>query len=83
MRENGVSMQEAESQMKQLIEDKWKKLTAAWVDSTMVPAEVVVQLLNFARSCTTHYVDEEDSFTKPEKNLAPLIVALLLDPILI
>nr|QEV81845.1 terpene synthase 6 [Prunella vulgaris] len=85
MIEKDVTMQEAQSAFKELIEENWKRVNAAWVDScTEQSKEIVVQILDLARICEIYYKDEEDLFTYPDqKNLAPIIAGLFLDPILI
>nr|QEV81846.1 terpene synthase 7 [Prunella vulgaris] len=81
MKGRGVSEEEAISEFRKLIEDSWKHLTAAWVNSTTVqPKEIVVQLLDFTRACGTFYVNEEDGYTYPEKHFGPLVGSLLLGP---
>nr|AZB50511.1 11-hydroxy vulgarisane synthase [Prunella vulgaris] len=83
MKEYGGTMEEGEAAFRKLMEEKWKLLNAAWVDTIngKESKEIVVQVLDLARICGTLYGDEEDGFTYPEKNFAPLVAALLMNPI--
>nr|QEV81844.1 terpene synthase 5 [Prunella vulgaris] len=83
MNEYGGTMEEGEAAFRKLMEEKWKLMNAAWVDTIngKESKEIVVQVLDLARICGTLYGDEEDGFTYPEKNFAPLVAALLMNPI--
>ncbi|KAH6771730.1 hypothetical protein C2S51_010134 [Perilla frutescens var. frutescens] len=87
MKDKGVSKQEALSAFAEIIGERWKHLNAEWVNCAiymeMVPKELVEQLLNFPRACEMTYKNNEDGLADPEKNLGPLIDALLLHPLLI
>ncbi|KAI3470009.1 hypothetical protein Pfo_026672 [Paulownia fortunei] len=83
MKQHGLSKQETLSKFAELAEDGWKDVNTEWVTKISVPREMVEQLLNYARMAEFLYKNCEDGFTDPEKNLAPQVVALSVDPILI
>lgn len=82
MKDHGVSKHEAFSKFSEIIENEWKKMNTEWVRSSM-PKEILEQFLNIGRAAEVTYRGCEDRFTYPEKNMAPLITALLVDSLLI
>ncbi|KAH6818181.1 hypothetical protein C2S51_001784 [Perilla frutescens var. frutescens] len=79
MKDKGVSKQETLCAFAEIIEDRWKHVNAEWVKTTMVPKEMAVQFLNILRMAEVTYKNSHDGGTYPQKNLAPLITALLVD----
>ncbi|KAL7105738.1 hypothetical protein ACP275_07G063500 [Erythranthe tilingii] len=84
MKHHGVSKQEALSKFAELVENAWKDVNKEWATrNCSVPKEMVEQLLNYARVAEVTYKGSEDGYTYPETFLAPQIVALFVDPIVI
>ncbi|KAI3449956.1 hypothetical protein Pfo_006621 [Paulownia fortunei] len=83
MKQHGLSMQETVDKFVELAEDAWKDLNTEWMAKTSIPKDMVEQVLNYARVAEVMYKNIQDGFTNPEKYLAPLIVALFVDPIII
>ncbi|KAK4419564.1 Beta-farnesene synthase [Sesamum alatum] len=84
MKQYGVSKEEALDKFVELVEDAWKDLNTEWItETTVVPKDMAEQLLNFARAAEVTYVNRQDGYSNPEKYLAPQLVALFVNPILI
>ncbi|KAH6820629.1 hypothetical protein C2S53_020433 [Perilla frutescens var. hirtella] len=83
MKDKGGSKQEALSKFGEIIDSEWKDMNEEWVKSAALPKEILLQFLNFIRGGEVTYSNSEDGHTNPEKYLAPIITALLLDPLLI
>ncbi|KAH6763555.1 hypothetical protein C2S52_020988 [Perilla frutescens var. hirtella] len=83
MKDKGVSKQEALSKFGEIIDSEWKYMNEEWVKSAALPKEMLLQFLNYIRGGEVVYSNSEDGFTNPEKYLAPIMTALLLDPLLI
>lgn len=87
MKQHGVSMKETREKFLELAEDAWKDLNTEWILSTGssncgVPKDIVEQVLNYARASELSYRTPEDGFTRPDV-MAPNVVALFLDPIIV
>lgn len=81
MKDKGVTEEETISAFAEIIEDRWKHVSAEWVKSRELPKEMVVQFLHIAQAAEMTYTNYQDGITSPERNWAPLIAALLLDPL--
>ncbi|KAL0459212.1 UNVERIFIED_CONTAM: hypothetical protein Slati_0548400 [Sesamum latifolium] len=69
----------------ELVEDAWKDLNTEWITETSILARDIVaeQLLNYVRVSELTYENCQDGLPNPEKDMAPWLVALIVDPILI
>ncbi|KAL0459203.1 UNVERIFIED_CONTAM: Gamma-cadinene synthase [Sesamum latifolium] len=85
MEQYGMSKEEALDKFVELAEDAWKDFNTEWITETSILARDIVaeQLLNYARAAEVTYENCQDGLTNPEKYLAPQLVALFVDPILI
>ncbi|KAK4419565.1 Cis-muuroladiene synthase [Sesamum alatum] len=84
MKQYGVSKEEALDEFVELVEDAWKDLNTEWITETsVVPKDMAEQLLNVARASEVTYVNRQDGYSDPETYLAPQLVALFVNPILI
>ncbi|KAK4419566.1 Gamma-cadinene synthase [Sesamum alatum] len=81
MKQYGVSEEEALDKFVELVEDAWKDVNTGWITET--PRDMAEQLLNYARVSEVTYKNNQDGFSNPERYMAPQLVALFVDPILI
>ncbi|KAL7145230.1 hypothetical protein ABFS83_07G066900 [Erythranthe nasuta] len=80
----GISKEEVLSMFEVLVEDAWKDISNEWANKAgSIPKDIVEQVVNYARAAEVTYRNSEDGITNPEKKLAPHIVALFVDPIVI
>lgn len=83
MKQHGLSMQETADEFVALAEDAWKDLNTEWIANTnTVPVDMVVQVLNYARSAELHYRSRQDGFARPEI-LATQLLSIFVDPVTI
>ncbi|KAK6164146.1 hypothetical protein DH2020_001010 [Rehmannia glutinosa] len=82
MKQHGVSLQETTDKFVELVEDAWKDLNTEWMVKTSVPKDMVEQVLGYARAAEVFYRNCRDGYAKPEV-MAPQIIALFVDPIII
>nr|AZB50510.1 terpene synthase 2 [Prunella vulgaris] len=80
MKEKGVSRQEAIIEVTKLLQETWKEINAEWVNCKTVPKEICNDLVEISRLSEIYYKSGEDCYTNPEKNLAPIMAAVLLNP---
>lgn len=84
MKNYGLSKQETLCMLIKRSKDGWKDLNAEWVARTSMPKHMVeLLLLNYVRGLEISYKISEDGYTNPEKRVAPLIVTLFVDPLVI
>lgn len=84
MKDKGASKQEALSKFSMLIENEWKNVTAEWSKKNSAPpGKLVEQLLTYCRAAEVTYKNGDDGYTYPQNNLAPHIIALYVDPLII
>ncbi|KAL0435399.1 UNVERIFIED_CONTAM: Vetispiradiene synthase 2 [Sesamum radiatum] len=81
----GVLKEDALDKFVELAEDAWKDLNTEWITETSILARDIVaeQVLSYARVAKVTYENRQDGLTNPEKYMAPQLVALFVDPILI
>nr|Q49SP5.1 RecName: Full=Germacrene A synthase; AltName: Full=PatTpsCF2 [Pogostemon cablin]AAS86321.1 germacrene A synthase [Pogostemon cablin] len=82
MKEHGVSKEKAMQRFYEMSTNAWKDINEeglSWPSS--FSRDIFVQLRNFSRMVDVTYGKNEDGYSKPEKILKPLIIALFVDQI--
>ncbi|KAK4480039.1 hypothetical protein RD792_013096 [Penstemon davidsonii] len=84
MKHYGVSKQEAMEKFIDAADDGWKDVNTEWINSTnnnSIPKDYFEGVFNYARAGEVLY-KKSDCYTDPEM-LAPQLIALFVDPIII
>ncbi|XP_016504543.2 sesquiterpene synthase 15-like [Nicotiana tabacum] len=82
MNEYGVTKEEACTEIRKILESKWKDLNRGCLEPTDVPKVLLMPVLNLARMCEFAYKDE-DSYTVSQNNFRDIVSMVLVDPITI
>nr|XP_016510791.1 PREDICTED: (-)-germacrene D synthase-like isoform X1 [Nicotiana tabacum] len=82
MNEYGVTKEEACTEIRKILENKWKDLNRGCLEPTDVPKVLLMPMLNLARMCEFVYKDE-DAYTVSKNNFKDIVSLVLVDPITI
>nr|QNC49792.1 terpene synthase 10 [Leucophyllum frutescens] len=85
MKHHSMSKEETLRKFVEQAEDGWKDVNTELLklSTSTVPEDIVMVFLNYVRVAEVTYKNCKDGYTHPEEFLAPQIVALFVDPIVI
>ncbi|XP_060191001.1 sesquiterpene synthase 15b-like isoform X2 [Lycium barbarum] len=80
MKEYGVTKEEANTDIRKIIENSWKDINRGCLKPTAVPRILLMPVLNLARMSEFAYTDE-DAYTFSKNNFREAVSMVLVDPI--
>ncbi|PHT90259.1 hypothetical protein T459_05372 [Capsicum annuum] len=82
MNEFGVTKEEAQMEMRKVIENCWKDINQEYLKPTVViPRALLMAVINLTRVAEFIYKDE-DAYSFPKNKLKDIISMVLIDPII-
>ncbi|XP_074321458.1 (-)-drimenol synthase-like [Silene latifolia] len=83
MSQYGVSEEEAEEKLRELVEDAWKDLNQEMLRPTKLPRPMMMRILNLSRVIEVFYRLGEDDYSVVSENMKEKIHAVLIDPVMV
>ncbi|KAH9626779.1 hypothetical protein KSS87_001938 [Heliosperma pusillum] len=83
MSQYGVSEEEAEEKLRELVEEAWKDLNMEMLRPTKFPRPLMMRILNLSRVIEVFYRLGEDDYSVVSENMKEKIHAVLIDPVMV
>ncbi|XP_074318954.1 (-)-drimenol synthase-like [Silene latifolia] len=83
MSQYGVSEEEAEEKLRDLVEEAWKDLNQEMFRPTKLPRPLMTRILNLSRVIEVFYRLGDDDYTVVSENMKEKIHAVLIDPVMV